>query len=123
MMGVVAALDSVWIVGLLWALAVAAGVWIIVPAIGFAVYPLKFEVEVNEDPRVAEARGEDAAYDGWFQEFAALGFVPLGKTVEKCRFFTPLHWNWRSTAPACWRRPIARRSFVCTASRAPIHCG
>jgi len=88
MMRVVAALDSVWILGLL------------------------FEVDINEDPRVAEARGDDAAYDGWFQEFAALGFVPLGKTVEKCRFFTPLHWNWRSHGTRVLASPD-RKTFVC----------
>ena len=95
MMDVVAALDSVWFSSLLWAVAVAAGIWIIVPAIGFAVYPRKFEVEIDEDPRVAEARGVDADYDAKFQQFATLGFVPVGKTVEKVRFLTPLHWHWR----------------------------
>jgi hypothetical protein len=84
------------IVGLLWSAAVAAGTWVIGPAIGFLVYPRKFEVDVDEDPRAAEAHGDDPAYDAKLRELAALGFVPVGKVVEHARFFTPLHWHWRA---------------------------
>lgn len=91
-----AALDSAWVQGLLWAVAIVAGVWALVPALVFPFYPRKFENEVIEDLREAEPRGDDSAYEDWFTELAALGFVPVGKMRLSARFFSPLHWRWRS---------------------------
>ena len=53
-------------------------------------------------PRCARTRARPTPaakipdYDRRFAELKALGFVPAGKTIDRFRFFTPLHWLWVS---------------------------
>jgi hypothetical protein len=98
-------LASVWVQALLWAIAVAAAIWILGPAIGFALSPRRIGADVCEDPGLAEPRGKDPAYEGRFRELAALGFVPVGEMIEKAWFFTPLHWFWRGDGTRVFASP------------------
>jgi hypothetical protein len=76
----------------LWSAAALASLWVLGPLFLF-LSPLRtYETEVRDDPRETEPSGKDPDYDGRYAELNALGFVPIGKTRERFRFFTPLHW-------------------------------
>lgn len=80
----------------LWAAAGLASLWIIGPLFLFLSPLRRHDTEVREDPREADPSGKDPDYDRRFAELKALGFVPAGKTIDRFRFFTPLHWLWVS---------------------------
>jgi hypothetical protein len=83
---------------LLWTVAALATVWILGPAVAFLLRlgRIELESEVYEDPARAEPPGHNAAYEAKFRSLTALGFRPAGVIVPKTRFFSPLHWSWRS---------------------------
>jgi hypothetical protein len=89
-------LHSSVVLALLWVAAGLVMVWILGPAIGFLVARGPLRTDVSENADDATPGGDDRAFADKARALMARGFVPLGRTVESMRFFTPLHWNWRS---------------------------
>ena len=111
MMQTMELLRSPLFVASLWALATIAAVWILGPAVGFALGIGEYKTEVDDDPRAAQPRGKDPVYERKYRELTELGFVPLGRTVETKWFFTPLHWHWRSNGSR-WLTSPDRKTLV-----------
>jgi hypothetical protein len=80
---------------LLWIAAVLATIWIMAPSVMIALGRRRFDVDVSENPLDAEPRGDDPVYEDRFRQLAAQGYRAVGKTLERGRFFSPLHWRWR----------------------------
>jgi hypothetical protein len=95
----------------LWAAAGLAALWVLGPLFLFLSPLRKYDTDVGDDPREVEPRGKDPDYDRRFAELKALGFVPIGKTRERFRFFTPLHWLWLSNG-CRWFASPDRRVYV-----------
>jgi hypothetical protein len=97
---------------LLWAVAALATLWVVVPGVVFLLRlgRVDLDVEVDDNPGRAEPAGTNAAYQDRFRALTALGFRPVGMTTEKARFFTPLHWSWRSKGVR-WLISPDRRTF------------
>ena len=111
MMQTMELLHSPLFVAALWALAAIAAVWILGPAVAFALNLGEYKVEVEDDPRAAQPRGKDPVYERKYRELTELGFVPLGRTVETKWFLTPLHWHWRSNGSR-WLTSPDRKTLV-----------
>ena len=58
-----------------------------------------------------------------FAELKALGFVPIGKTRERFRFFTPLHWLWLSNGCRWFASPDRRVHVEITGSPVATRSG
>jgi hypothetical protein len=95
----------------LWTAAGLALLWVLGPLFLFLSPLRKYDTEVSDDPREVEPGGKDPEYDRRFAELKALGFVPVGKTRERFRFFTPLHWRWISDGTRWFASPD-RRVYV-----------
>jgi hypothetical protein len=95
----------------LWAVAGVSTLWILGPLVLFLSPLRRVTTEVFEDPRLADDHGGDADFARRIAELKALGFTPVGKTRERFRFFTPLHWNrvWNGCR---WFASPDRRVFV-----------
>jgi hypothetical protein len=95
----------------LWMAAGLSALWILGPMILFLSPLRKLTKDVFGDPRLAEDPGNDADFARRIAELKALGFAPVGKTRERCRFFTPLHWNrvWNGCR---WFASPDRKVFV-----------
>lgn len=87
----------------LWAVALAAAIWILVPAIAFA-FRLGGRLQTAVLPEVGppEIAGADASLKGRLRQLAALGFRAAGQTRETCRFFSPMHWRWQQHGATRW---------------------
>jgi len=81
---------------LLWLVAAAATIWILVPGVMFLRRKSRYWVEVSDNPADAEPDGRDRKHAERFKQFVALGFRPAGKTVEHGRFMIPMQWSWKS---------------------------
>lgn len=77
----------------LWMIAGLTALWIVGPLVLFLSPWRKLATDVFEDPRQADDPGGDRDFERLIGELKLLGFTPLGKTRERFRFFTPLHWN------------------------------
>jgi hypothetical protein len=95
----------------LWAAAGLASLWVLGPLFLFLTPLRRCDTEVRDDPREVEPQGKDPDYDLRFAELNALGFLPVGKTRERFRFFTPLHWLWVSKGSRWFASPD-RRVYV-----------
>ncbi len=95
----------------LWVAAGLASLWVLGPLFLFLSPLRKYDTEVRNDPREVEPRGKDPDYHRRFAELKALGFLPVGKNIERFRFFTPLHWLWISNGSRWFASPD-RRVFV-----------
>jgi hypothetical protein len=95
----------------LWAVAGLSALWILGPMVLFLSPLRKLSSDVFDDPREADAPSNDADVERRIAELKALGFVPVGRTRERFRFFTPLHWNrvWNGSR---WFAAPDRRVFV-----------
>jgi hypothetical protein len=95
----------------LWAVAGLTALWILGPMVLFLSPWRKLSKDIFDDPRQADAPTNDADFQRRIAELKALGFVPVGKTRERFRFFTPLHWNrvWNGCR---WFASPDRRVFV-----------
>jgi hypothetical protein len=89
----------------LWIVAGLATIWALGPILLFLTPFRTFDTEVRDDPRETEPRGKDPDYDRQVAELKALGLVPIGKTIERSRFFTPLHWLWVSSGSRWFASP------------------
>ena len=87
---------------LLIAAAVAGGLYVLIPPLMFALGLTRVRVEVQLRPEEAHPLGDDPDYAKRYQEFAALGFMPVGTTVEHVWFMNPLKWYRKSRQPLRW---------------------
>jgi hypothetical protein len=104
-------LQSQLVLVVMWAVAVLAMLWILGPLILFLSPLRRYEVELHDDPLAAEPNGDDRDFARSVAELKAAGFTPAGKTIERIRFFTPLHWLWVSDGSRWFASPD-RRVFV-----------
>ncbi len=104
-------LHSPLVVAALWVVAGLVTIWVLGPAVGFLLWRGPLRTAISENPAEAEPRGDDRAYDDQVARWVAMGFRPLGRTVESMRFMTPLHWHWRSDGSRMWASP-ANDTFV-----------
>jgi hypothetical protein len=95
----------------LWAAAGVTALWILGPMVLFLTPLRTYDTDMRDDPREADPRGKDSEYDRRFAELTARGFVPIGKTVERFRFFTPLHWRY-VTSGSRWLASPDRRVLL-----------
>jgi hypothetical protein len=65
---------------------------IAVPPLAFAVGRVPLRIRSEDDPGAAEPLPSDADHRRRFDQFAALGFRPVGITRESCWFITPFDW-------------------------------
>jgi hypothetical protein len=87
---------------LLIAVSVGGAIWVLIPAVMFGLGLTRFRIEVTEEPAGAEPAEDDPDYRRRFQQFAELGFRPVGTTVEICWFMNPIKWYRRSIRPLRW---------------------
>ena len=91
--------------GIAWVLALAGAVWVLGPGVMFALGRRRFSYELNEDPTAAEPRDGDAVYRGYYQQLYALGYRPVGRSVETIKYFSPIHWRWRGGGSRLMQSP------------------
>jgi hypothetical protein len=87
---------------LLWAAAVAAAIWIVVPAIAFALNIGGLHTEVLPDAGPPTLYSVDSVFGARLKELAALGFRMAARTIERGRFISPIHWTWESHQAQQW---------------------
>jgi hypothetical protein len=97
---------------LLWVVAAVAAVAILVPALAFALFGPRLSKEVLADPALAEPPANDENYRRRFHQFAALGFRPLGTSIERCWFMSPIKFYWRSLQGNRWMGMDDGRTFA-----------
>jgi hypothetical protein len=78
------------------AIALALAVWLLGPVVGFFVCEQRLEVDVHPGEMLARPYPEDEDGLRRYHQLVELGFRPVGWTEEHARFFSPLHWHWRS---------------------------
>jgi hypothetical protein len=86
----------------LWAVALAATVWILVPAIAFAFGVGGHRTDVLPEVGPPVLPGGDAALNPMLRGLAALGFRAAGRTVSTGRFPSPTQWRWRQLGTTLW---------------------
>jgi hypothetical protein len=104
----------------LWAAAALTSVWVLGPMLLFLSPLRRHDSDAFDDPREVEPSGKDPDFDRSSAELKALGFVPVGKTVERFRFFTPLHWRWVSNGTRWFASPD-RKVYVAINRLSPGH--
>lgn len=82
--------------------AIVGTVWVLTPALMFALGLTRFRILVSEDPKAAEPLGDDPNYELRYRQFLELGFRPVGTTIETCWFINPIKWYRRSIRPLRW---------------------
>jgi hypothetical protein len=97
---------------LLWVVAGLVALWILLPAVMFKLAPVRLRNAVDDDPLLAEPPPGAPDYQRRFQQFAALGFRPLGRTFETCWFMSPIKPYWRSLQGVCWLTSEDGLTFV-----------
>jgi hypothetical protein len=110
----------------LWAIALPATVAILLPALLFAIAPVRIRERIEPNPALAEPPTDDPDYQRRFRQFAALGFRPLGRTFETCWFMSPIKPYWRSLQGERWLADREHRTFVSfhrLARREPVRFG
>jgi hypothetical protein len=85
---------------LLWGTAVLAGVWVFVPAVAFAIRPVRFRDKPRADPDAPEPRALDPFYLRAVRAFAEMGFRPAGRIAASVWFPSPVLWRSGSEGPA-----------------------
>jgi hypothetical protein len=88
---------------LLWTVALAATIWILVPAIAFA-FNAGGGVQTTVLPEAGppEIPGSDVSLEERLGQLAALGFRAAGRTRETARFLSPTHWRWEQYGTTRW---------------------
>ena len=76
--------------------------WILTPPLMHVLRVTKLQYESWPEPFRAEPSAADPAYTTRFEQFAQLGFRPVGTSREAKWFFSPLHWRWSSVEPQRW---------------------
>jgi hypothetical protein len=96
----------------LWAVALAATVWILVPAIAFALGVGGYRTDVLPDVGPPAVPGGDAELDPMLRGLAALGFRAAGRTLTTGRFTSPALWRWRQLGTTLWLVDPDRRTYA-----------
>jgi hypothetical protein len=96
---------------LIWFFLAAFTVWTLGPVVGFFWKRQQIGIDVYAEPPLARPYPEDADGLRRYQELLDLGYAPAGSTYEHARFFTPLHWRWRSRGLR-WLASPDGRTFV-----------
>jgi hypothetical protein len=91
---------------------VAMAIWILGPTVGFLWKGRQLDVEVYPDAMLAKPYPEDTDGMRRYDELLALGYRPVGSTWEHARFFSPIHWRWRSLQGQRWLVAPDARTFV-----------
>ena len=86
----------------LWAVALVATVWVLAPAIAFALRIGGVRTEVLRDVGPPPISGDQAVFDERFRQLAALGFRDAGRTRQTGLFVLPGHWRWRQFETTRW---------------------
>ena len=81
---------------LLYAVASAATIWILVPALAYSLGWTRIRSRTTRNRADAEPGASDPDYAKRFGQFAALGFEPAGRSRESCWFINHHKWYWRS---------------------------
>lgn len=87
---------------LLWTAALAATIWILVPAIAFALNIGGLRTDVLPDAGPPTVYTEDSVFGPRLGQLAALGFRMESRTRERGRFISPIHWTWESYEAQQW---------------------
>ena len=82
--------------------AAIASVAILGPAAAFALFGARLSKEILADPKLVEPPANDENYRRRFEQFAALGFLPLGTSIDRCWFMNPIKFYWRSLQGNRW---------------------
>ena len=82
---------------MLWVLAGLGVLWVVLPIVMYHLGRTTIRNEIFPGPERAVPRGWDRSYARAFREFTALGFQPVGSTIETTWFLTPM--NWRKQFP------------------------
>jgi hypothetical protein len=91
--------------------AIAAGA-VLGPAVAFALFGARLSKESLADPKLAEPPANDENYRRRFEQFAELGFRPLGTSIERCWFMSPIKFHWRSLQGNRWLGMSDNQTFV-----------
>jgi hypothetical protein len=92
-----------------WAVALAAAVWILVPAIAHAFGATDVQTTVRPDPGPP---ADHPAFEPRMHQLAALGFRAAGQTMERIWFLTSMHWRWRPYEDTRWLVGPDERTYV-----------
>jgi hypothetical protein len=82
--------------------ATLGAVWVLTPAVMFAMRQTRFRILVSEQSAAAEPTDDDPDYERRYRQFLELGFRPIGTTVETCWFINPIKWYRKSLRPLRW---------------------
>ena len=96
----------------LWAAALAGIVWMLVPAIAFALRIGGVRTTILPDVGPPALQGDGGAFEPWSTRLAALGFRHAGRTQASARFMSPAQWRWRSVHPTRWLISPDGRTYV-----------
>ena len=86
----------------LFAVAILGAVWVLTPAVMFAMRLTRFRIIVSKEPADAEPTDDDQDYERRYRQFLELGFRPVGTMVETCWFINPIKWYRKSLRPNRW---------------------
>jgi len=82
--------------------ALAATVWILVPAIAFAFGMGGLRTRLLPDVGPPPVADGDPIFGPLLRELAALGFRDTGRAVESAWFPSPIQWRWRQVETLRW---------------------
>ena len=91
--------------------AVVLAAWVLVPVIMHALGLMGLRADIDAEPARAEPMAGDPDYERRFQQFAQLGFRPIGVSRETGWFITPFDWRWRSLG-CSWMQSADDRTLV-----------
>jgi hypothetical protein len=80
----------------LYTIAVAAAIWIVVPAVAYSMGWTTLRSRAVRDRAAVEPKGADPDYERRYRQFEALGFQPVGTSRETCWFINNHKWYWKS---------------------------
>jgi hypothetical protein len=98
----VSASSSLAVNALLWTAALAASIWILVPAIAFALNIGGLRTDILPDAGPPTLYPEDSVFGPRLGELDALGFQMEARTRSRGRFSSPIHWSWESYEALQW---------------------
>ena len=105
-------MDSRVLHGVAWVIAAAGAVWILGPGVMFALGRRRWTYELSEDPTLAEPRDGDAVYRRYYDQLYALGYRPVGKSVDTIKYFSPLHWRWQGGGSRLMQSPDRKTTIA-----------
>ena len=109
----------------LYVAAVAATIWVLVPAVAFSLGWMRLRATVVRDRAAVEPKGDDPDYELRYRQFAALGFEPAGTSRETCWFINNHKWYWRAEGSRWMTTPDGKMlvSFHRMISAEPVRFG